>query len=116
MTSHRPAARHDLFMSTNTIVWRRIAPAMTAVQQAQLARLETDIGEAEDQTLVEWYELDDAGTHVFDAVIFCGDDGFVFRRGTTELVASWSQGGMSELMADDESLEQRLEAGFDART
>src|ERR1700733_2449345 len=99
----------------SNFVWRRIAPQMTAVQTAQLAKLQAEIGEAEDQALVEWYEIDDAGTHVFDAAIFCGDDGFVFRRGTTEPVASWSQGGMSELMSDDASLEQRLEAGFDAR-
>jgi hypothetical protein len=102
-------------VSDNTIVWRRITPAMTAAQQAQLAVLRAEIGDVEEPGLIECYELDDAGTHMFDAVIFCGDDGFVFRRGTTELVASWSQGGMAELMADDESLEQRLEAGFDVR-
>ena len=37
--------------------------------------------------------LDDAGQHRFDLHLFCGDDGQVYRAGTTEYVASFSQGG-----------------------
>ncbi len=95
-------------------VWRRITPEMTPVQQQQLAALQQEIG-TEDVNLIEWYAIDDGGKHVYDAAIFVGDDGFVFRTGTTDVVASWSQGGMAELMDDDESLEERLEAGFENR-
>ncbi len=43
--------------------------------------------------LIELFEiLDDEGRHVYDLHLFCGDDGQVHRVGTTEHVASFSQG------------------------
>jgi hypothetical protein len=95
-------------------VWRAIVPKMTPVQKKQLAAMHEEFGDENDK-LIEWYEIDDGGKHVYDAAIFVGDDGYVWRKGTTDVVAGWSQGGMSELMDDDESLEERLEEGFDKR-
>jgi hypothetical protein len=37
--------------------------------------------------------LDDEGTHLYDLHLFCGDDGQLHRTGTTEHVATFSQGG-----------------------
>jgi hypothetical protein len=50
------------------------------------------------------------GRHVFDLQLFCGDDGQVYRAGTLDRVASFSQGGATG--TDDED----FIAAFAART
>jgi hypothetical protein len=58
--------------------------------------------------LIELFDvLDEQGRHVFDMHLFCGDDGQVFRPGTLEHVASFSQG--SATGADDEALLRALD-------
>jgi hypothetical protein len=49
--------------------------------------------------------------HLYDLALFAGDDGSVYRAGTREVVASFSQGSAS---ASDARLEAALEAGYEA--
>ncbi|MBX3247611.1 MAG: hypothetical protein KF901_10580 [Myxococcales bacterium] len=45
------------------------------------------------EALIELFSVfDDAGHHVYDLHLFCGDDGQLLRAGTTEHVASVAQG------------------------
>ncbi len=44
-------------------------------------------------TLLERFAIDDErGAHVYDLCLFCGDDGAVYRKGSRQVVASFSQG------------------------
>lgn len=56
--------------------------------------------------------LDGDGRHLYDLHLFCGDDGQVYRAGTTEHVASFSQGGATG--TDDEALIAALVAAYAA--
>ena len=44
-------------------------------------------------SLIERFEVREGGQHRYDLALFAGDDGAVYRRGTLEHVASFSQGG-----------------------
>jgi hypothetical protein len=56
--------------------------------------------------------LDDAGQHVYDLHLFCGDDGQVHRAGSLDAVASFSQGGATG--SDDAVLVAALDAALAA--
>jgi hypothetical protein len=56
--------------------------------------------------------VDQKGKVRFHAVIHVGDDGHVFPAGKSRVIASFSQGGISEI--DDDELEEPLEDGYDA--
>lgn len=64
----------------------------------------------------DWHELTDlffvhdgTGAHVYDMHLFCDDDGQVFRAGTTENVATFSQGGPT---SSDAALQAALKAAL----
>ncbi|MCX4245262.1 hypothetical protein [Paraliomyxa miuraensis] len=85
---------------------------MPELLRAQLGPLlEQAESDGEDgESLIELLDVvDDAGQHIYDLHLFCGDDGQLHRTGTTEHVASFSQGFPTG--TDDESL---LEALCDA--
>lgn len=44
-------------------------------------------------SLIERFEVREGGQHRYDLALFVGDDGAVYRKGTLEHVASFSQGG-----------------------
>jgi hypothetical protein len=54
--------------------------------------------------------LDEGGQHLYDLHLFCGDDGQLHRTGTTEHVASFSQGGPTG--TDDDELLGALAAAY----
>ncbi len=54
--------------------------------------------------------VDDAGVHRFDATLYRGEDGPVYRAGTSEFVACFSQSAASE--CDDDDLAEQLEAAL----
>lgn len=57
------------------------------------------------EALIELFSVfDDAGRHVYDLHLFCGDDGQLLRAGTTEHVASVAQ-GVPDGTTDPELLE-----------
>jgi hypothetical protein len=63
--------------------------------------------------LIERYQVvDDGGAVHFDVILFRGEDGPVFRAGTADFVATFSQGSISE--CDDEDLAQTLETALRA--
>ena len=51
--------------------------------------------------------LDETGAHLFDAVLFRGEDGPVYRAGTTDFVACFSQRTATE--CDDDALAEALD-------
>jgi hypothetical protein len=66
---------------------------------------------AEFGPLIELVELvDDSGNHRFDVVLHRGEDGPVFRAGTVDFVATFSQSSISE--CDDDDLAAALEAAL----
>lgn len=54
--------------------------------------------------------LDEAGVHILDAVLHLGEDGPVYRAGTTDCVACFSQSSATE--CDDDELAAALEAAL----
>lgn len=44
-------------------------------------------------SLIERFEVREGGVHRYDLALFAGDDGAVYRKGTLEHAASFSQGG-----------------------
>lgn len=66
---------------------------------------------AEFGPLLERFQLvDDTGNHRFDVCLFRREDGPVFRAGTADLVATFSQSAISE--CDDEELAAALEVAL----
>ena len=64
--------------------------------------------------LLDWLDVLDAkGRRVYEMVINSRSDGGVFEIGTTEEIASFSQGGLN--ICDDADLDGALEQGFRAR-
>ena len=58
--------------------------------------------------LIDWVRfIDETGQHHFDACLFRREDGPVYRAGTTDLVACFSQSAATE--CDDEALAEDLE-------
>jgi len=53
---------------------------------------------------------DETGVDRFEACLFLGEDGVVFRIGTTDQVACFSQSSISE--CDDDELAEQLEAAL----
>lgn len=87
--------------------------AMPALVRRQLGPLlEQAIEDGPDGlSLLTRFEVRDRGEHVYDLTLFADDDGAVYRKGTLERVASFSQGGATG--SDDAAL---LSALSDART
>ncbi len=56
--------------------------------------------------------IDETGTPRFDACLHLGEDGPVYRAGTAEFVACFSQSSATE--CDDEDLVEQLEAALRA--
>lgn len=54
--------------------------------------------------------VDEAGAPCFDACLYLGEDGPVYRAGTTEFVACFAQSSASE--CDDDALSEQLEAAL----
>ncbi len=79
-------------------------------------RLDPTRGELLDRYTV----LDESGAHRFDAVLFRGEDGPVYRAGTTDFVACFAQGTATECADDalvdalDEALRALRRAGVTA--
>jgi hypothetical protein len=84
---------------------------LTPLQKKQIAKLDWIDVDKEIKN-VQFFAIQDKGKLVYELAIHAGDDGVVFRAGTTRAVASFSQGGISECDSDD--LEEALEAGYDA--
>jgi hypothetical protein len=88
---------------------------MTDLLRAQLGPL---LEQAEEDgpdgaELISLFEVvDEAGAHVYDLHLFCGEDGQVHHPGTTDHVASFSQGRATG--TDDEALIAALDAALDA--
>lgn len=57
--------------------------------------------------------VDETGAPRFDAALYRGEDGPVYRAGTTEFVACFAQSSASE--CDDDALAEQLEAALLAR-
>lgn len=91
------------------------AHALTALARKQLGpRLEKADANDLDELLarVDLFEVrDEAGRHVYDVVLWLGDDGPVYRAGTTRRIASFSQGGVDEASASAK-LVAALSLGF----
>ncbi len=65
-------------------------------------------GEGGEELIQLFSVFDDAGSHVYDFHLFCGEDGQLHQAGTTEYVASFSQGIPSG--SEDTELLEALEA------
>jgi hypothetical protein len=58
--------------------------------------------------LIDWVRfIDETGQHHFEACLFRQEEGPVYRAGTTDLVACFSQSAATE--CDDEALAEHLE-------
>jgi hypothetical protein len=107
----RPAKPPRELVFKRVLVPKRMSE-LDATQKKQVAKLDWLELEKELKN-VELFVIEDAkGKSLYDLLIHAGDDGVVFRAGTTKAVASFSQGGVSE--CDSDSLEEALEAGYDA--
>jgi hypothetical protein len=63
--------------------------------------------------LIDLFDVLDAeGRHVYDMHLFCDDDGQVYRTGTLEHVASFSQGGATG--SSDQALLDALNSALEA--
>ena len=66
-----------------------------------------------DLEFLQLIDIADAGGRVvYQLVLRSHDDGNVYEAGTTNLVASFAQGGVND--CEEEGLEPRLEAGYAA--
>lgn len=86
-------------------------PALLCEQLGPL--LDQALGDGPDGLdLLTRFEVREGRTHRYDLTLFCDDDGAVYRAGTLERVASFSQGGATG--TEDASLVEALNAAHAA--
>ena len=66
--------------------------ALLREQLGPLLEQAEEDGEGGEELIQLFAVFDDAGRHVYDLHLFCGDDGQLHRAGSTEHVASFAQG------------------------
>jgi hypothetical protein len=115
LSTGRPHA--EIQKKQEKLIFRRCLRPKTLKDLSPLQRSQAQaldwLNLAEQVKNLELFEIvDEKGKLRFHAVIHVGDDGHVFPAGESRVIASFSQGGISEV--DDDALEEPLEDGFDA--
>jgi hypothetical protein len=87
----------------------RPTPRLDALDELLRDQLGPLLDQADgDAELFELFDVvDSSGRKIYDMHLFCGDDGRVFHAGTTDYVASFSQGGATktgQITSEDRAL------------